>query len=279
MIAPTPGHEGHGVEKGTPVDTGDVRQAADRAGDSPIVQWGARAGYAVSALLHLLMGFLGLQLAFGQHSQSVDQSGAVALLSANPFGKALLAASFSALFLLALWQLTEVATRHETKDRLKALGKGVAYAALGLTAVGAFLTGQASSSQSTEDAARTTLSLPGGGLLLVAGGLAVIAIGGYHVWRGVTSSFLKQLVEHPPEFVVWAGRLGYAAKGVALIATGGLLALAGWQHDADAARGGLDGAFASLLELPWGTAVLAAIALGFMGYAVYGFARARLARL
>ena len=268
MIAPTPGHEGHGVEKGTPVDTGDVRQAADRAGDSPIVQWGARAGYAVSALLHLLMGFLGLQLAFGQQSQSVDQSGAVALLSANPFGKALLAASFSALFLLALWQLTEVATRHETKDRLKALGK-----------VGAFLTGQASSSQSTEDAARTTLSLPGGGLLLVAGGLAVIAIGGYHVWRGVTSSFLKQLVEHPPEFVVWAGRLGYAAKGVALIATGGLLALAGWQHDADAARGGLDGAFASLLELPWGTAVLAAIALGFMGYAVYGFARARLARL
>lgn len=261
------------------MDTDDVKQAMDRTNESPIVEWGARAGYAVSALLHLFIGFLGLQLAFGQRSQDVDQSGAVQMLAANPFGKALLVAAFVSLFLLALWQLTEIATHHETKDRLKALGKSIAYAALGLTALGAFLTGQASSAQATEDAARTTLTLPSGGLLLIVIGLAIIGVGGYHVWRGATSSFLRQLVEHPPQFVVWAGRLGYVAKGVALIVTGVLVSLAGLRHDADEARGGLDGAFKAFLELPWGSALLAAISIGFMGYAVYGFARARLARL
>ena len=72
------------------MDSGDVTAAARRAGDQPLLEAGARLGYAVSGLLHLLLAWLGVQLAVGIRATTVDQSGAFTILAGTGVGKVLL---------------------------------------------------------------------------------------------------------------------------------------------------------------------------------------------
>ena len=62
-----------------------VRASAARAQRSPAVEKGARLGYAASGLLHLLLGWLALQLVLG-HAATADQTGALAALAATGLG-------------------------------------------------------------------------------------------------------------------------------------------------------------------------------------------------
>src|SRR5690606_18298510 len=50
--------------------------AARRAQDSPAVRALARTGYAASGVLHLLVGWLAVQLTLGRSSGQADESGA-----------------------------------------------------------------------------------------------------------------------------------------------------------------------------------------------------------
>jgi hypothetical protein len=46
----------------------------------------ARAGYVVSGLLHLTIGYLAIRIALGVGGGTADQSGALAALAAKPYG-------------------------------------------------------------------------------------------------------------------------------------------------------------------------------------------------
>src|SRR5690606_41920828 len=63
--------------------------AASRAGNHPAVEKGARLGYASSGVVHLLLGWLAVQLAWGPSSQDADQTGALGQPAANPAGAVL----------------------------------------------------------------------------------------------------------------------------------------------------------------------------------------------
>lgn len=56
---------------------GNVHGAVNRATDSDAFEYAARAGFAASGVLHLLVGYIILQIALG----SADQSGALAALA------------------------------------------------------------------------------------------------------------------------------------------------------------------------------------------------------
>ena len=45
--------------------SGSAKWAAARAGDNPVVEWGARLGYGASGVLHLLLAYLTVQIALG----------------------------------------------------------------------------------------------------------------------------------------------------------------------------------------------------------------------
>ena len=75
-----------------------------------------------------------------------------------------------------------------------------------------------------------------------------------------------------------AGRVGYIAKGCALVVVGLLFLLAAWQADAEEAAG-LDGALTTIKDLAFGPYLLTLVAVGIASYGVYSFARARYARL
>src|SRR3954468_3947665 len=66
-----------------------VGRSARRAARSPALGRAARAGFAASGLVHLLVAYLVLRVAWTGGGQA-DQSGALSVLGDNPVGKGLL---------------------------------------------------------------------------------------------------------------------------------------------------------------------------------------------
>jgi hypothetical protein len=263
------------------MDTSHATTTARQAGNSPVVEWGARLGYAVLGMIHLLIAWIALKVAWniGGGSKNADTSGALETLTASGTGVVLLWVCVVGFLLLAVWQLFEAALGHgETTDRLKAAAKGVTYLFFAWTS---FTVGQGASSsaeQQTEDFTAGLMGSPGGRLLVGVVGLVVLGIAGYHVYKGWTKKFLEDLREHPGDWAVTAGRIGYVAKGVALVIVGFFFLVAAWQADPDKAQG-LDGALKTVKEQPFGPFLLTLVAAGIAAYGVYSFARSRYARV
>lgn len=261
--------------------TADLGDAARKAGDSDAVTWGARLGFAASGVVHLLIAYVALRIAWTGGGGSADQSGALAQLREAPGGGVVLWLSVIGFAMLGLWQLTEAVTGGpggEAKDRLKAAAKFVMYLALAWSALRFATGGSSSSSRQTRDFTARILEHDGGRIVVIAIGIGVVAAGGYHVYKGWAKKFLEDLREHPGAWAVHAGRVGYIAKGVSLVVLGGLFVVAGVRNAASRATG-LDGALRTLREAPSGTAVLTVVALGIAAYGIYCFARARSARV
>lgn len=257
---------------------GSAKTAAARAGDHPVVEWGARLGYGASGVLHLLLAYLTAQIALGDPGKQASQSGALATLAEEPVGEVLLWVMAAGFTMLALWQLTELVTRHEAFDKAKAGGKLVLYSALAWTSFTFASGGSTSSNKQTKDFTVTLMDAPAGRLLVGLVGVAIIGIAAYHVYKGWRERFLADLQEHPGRWVVIAAKVGYIGKGIALGAVGILFITAAIQQRAGKSTG-LDGALRSMRDLPAGTVILLGIALGLAAYGVYSFARARYARV
>lgn len=263
---------------------GDVRRAASKVENQPVLQLGARIGYAVSGVLHLLIGWIALQVAWSASGTSADQSGALQTLAGSGLGRLTLWVAVVGFLALGLFALVNtVAVRpvpgaSPWADRAKNASKGVVYLGLAWTCL-SFARGRPRSSKAqSTDFTANLLQQTGGRLMVTVVGLVVIAVGGYHVMKGWTRKFLQDLGEHPGSLAVRAGVVGYLAKGVALGVVGALFVAAAVQNSASKATG-LDGALRSLRQQPVGPWLLTAVALGIAAYGIYSFARARYARL
>lgn len=263
-----------------------VTSKAREVSDHPALEAAARAGYAVSGLLHILIGWIALQVALGGAGggRSADQSGALQSLASNSLGRALLWVAVVGFAGLALWQLADAAMGHpgEGKEawsgRLKAIAKAIVYLVLVWSSFQFARGGSSDSGQETVDATAKLMEQPGGRLLVGIVGLAVIGVGGYHVYKGWNKSFLEDLEEHPGTWATRSGRFGYIAKGIALAIVGGLFVAAGVTARAQEATG-LDGALKALRDGPFGPWLLTAMAIGFAAYGLYSFSRARHAKV
>lgn len=256
----------------------EVREVARSVADHPVIEHGARLGYAANGLLHLLIAWIGIQLALTERSETADQSGAFQTLAATAAGQVALWATGAGLVLLALWQLAEMVVRRAWAVRAKSLAKAVLYAVIAVSAIGTAQGGRTESTRQTRDLTHSLMNRPMGLVLVAVVGLVILAVAGYHVSKGWTARFLRDLAEHPPGWVIWLGRYGYIAKGVALALVGLLFVVAAVRQRATESTG-LDGAMRTLMDLPGGRVPLFLVAAGFAAYAGYSGARARYARL
>ena len=106
-------------------------------------------------------------------------------------------------------------------------------------------------------------------------------VGALHLLQlpvGYEGDYVEDLREHPGDWAMTAGRIGYIAKGVALVIVGFFFLVAAWQADPDKAQG-LDGALKTLRDAPAGPFLLTLVAVGIAAYGVYSFARSRYARV
>ncbi|WP_423918654.1 DUF1206 domain-containing protein [Frigoribacterium sp. 2-23] len=268
-----------------PDTTDDARGVASRLQNSRPMTTLARVGFAMNGVIHILIGVIALGVAFGDGGEA-DQGGALGQLASHPGGAVLLWVIVVGLWALGSFQILEAALvrgteRDDWAERAKAGGKGIAYLAVGFTAFTFARGGSSDSSGQTQSISARLLAAPGGVVLLVVLGLAVIAIGAYLVAKGARQKFREDLVVpagSAGRTTVALGVVGYVAKGVALGVVGVLFVVAAVTADPSEATG-LDGALKSLASLPFGQVVLTAVALGLIAFGVYSFVRARRARL
>jgi hypothetical protein len=255
-----------------------ARGAAQQAGDNPIIETGARVGYAANGLLHLLIAWIAVQVAWGGGAGEADQTGALSSLAGTPLGSALLWVLAVGFGLLGVWQVAEAIGRHDTKERVKAIAKAVVYLALAWTAVSVVQGSASSGSDQTESVTARLMGQSFGQALVVLVGLVVLGVAAHHVTKGWRATFLQDLRGDPGPNAERMGRVGYIAKGIALAVLGGLFVAAAVTRDPEKASG-LDGALRALLDLPLGKVLLTLVALGLAAYGLYSFVRARYARV
>ena len=269
----------------------DAANAVEDASNSRALVIAARAGFAVSGLLHLLVGFVAIQLALGKAGQAgpADQAGAVAQLAAQPQGLLLLWAGFAACVALALWQTSnavfdygQLEARKKVGKKLSAAGKALVFAVIALTFAASASGNSRISGQSTSDFTVSIIKAPGGAFLLIAIGAAIAIAGLVFVVLGVKGSFKKEL-RLPPSgtarsVVTGLGVVGYVAEGVALFLVGLLFIISTINADPRESTG-LDGGLKALREQPYGVYMLTAVGAGLICYGLYLMVKAKFARM
>ncbi len=257
--------------------------------DHDALEHGARVGLIAYGVVHVIVAWITVQLAWGGGGEEASESGAMQELAEKPLGTFLLWVVVLGLVALTLWQLATAIWGFRSEDgverarhRLAALGRGVVYAVLGYTA-GRTATGSSSGGDSSQEGMTATLmSAPAGQWLVGAVGLGIAVVGVYLIWRGVTQGFTVDLrtdalAGHTEKPVIVTGTVGHVAKGAAITIVGGLFLWAAATYDPEKA-GGLDDALTTLREQPFGPYLLTAVALGLLAYGVYCFAWARYVR-
>jgi len=268
-----------------------VHGAVNRAADSKAFEYTARAGFAASGVLHLLVAFIILRLAFGSGGDA-DQSGALSTLAKQPGGSVMLWIAAIGLFALGLWRVGEAVIGTKPGEsyggqqqdhspawkRVKALALAVVIFAIAFSALKfAMGSGQASGQQNSGLSAQLMQS-GWGKALLIAVGLGVAAVGGYHVYKGASKKFLKDLRVSGGTAITAVGVAGYVAKGVVLAGAGLLVILATLQAD-PAKASGLDSAVKTLGQAPFGKILLIVAALGIAAFGAYSFVRSKHGRM
>jgi hypothetical protein len=268
----------------------DSRGKAEQAGDSASLEALARVGLIAYGVVHLLIGWLALQIAWGAASKSADSSGALGTLADQPFGKILLCLVAVGLVALALWQASATIwgyRNHEGAKRVRKQvtsgTKAVIYAALGVSAASVALGLGSWSSQSQQQATSGVLAWPAGYVIVVVTGLIIIGVGVAGVVKGVKKSFVEEIDTSSmspvaQEGVARLGQVGYIAKGAALGVVGGLLSYAALTFVRQKAQG-LDGALQAILAQPFGRYLLTAVALGFLAFGLFALLQSRYRRM
>jgi Domain of Unknown Function (DUF1206) len=87
---------------------GEAADAVEAASNTKALDVVARSGFAVMALLHIVIGAIAIAiaLALGQPGQA-EPTGAIEQLAANPWGPGVMWAGLVGCAGLALWQLSE----------------------------------------------------------------------------------------------------------------------------------------------------------------------------
>lgn len=278
------------------VGSADVKGTVDKATNSTAFEYAARAGFAVSGLLHLLLAYLVLRIAFGGGGNA-DQSGALATIASTPGGTIVLWAATVGLAALGLWRVAEFITGSkshdpsdggddDTKDmvvqRVKSASLAVVYFGLAFSAAKFAMGSGQNTAQQNSGMSAQMMQSGFGRVVLIVVGLVVIGVGGYHVYKGATKRFYKDLTisegASQSTYVTPIGMAGYLAKGLVLGGAGVLVIVATLQFD-PAKASGIDAALKTLGQAPFGKFLLVIAALGFAAYGLYNFVHSKFGRM
>ena len=267
----------------------DVAAQAERVGrktdDSSLLDHAVRVGLVAYGIVHLLIAWVAVQLAFGSEEGSASSDGALSQMASTPVGGVLLYVVAGGFGALVLWQLVEALGGHRdeegTKRLFKRLGSGlkvVLYGLLGWSALKIAM-GGGSDGGGTDTLTARLMAMPGGQILVGLVGAGVLAYGGRLIYRGLSESFMEKLQAkgrsgNDGKAFRLFGKVGYVSKGLALFIIAGLFLWAAWTHDPKKS-GGLDQALHQVLDQPFGMPMLLALGAGIACYGLFAFAWAR----
>jgi len=246
----------------------------------------ARLGYGARGIVYGLVGGLALLAAIGSGGQTGGSRSALQTLLAQPFGRLWLALIALGLFGFCAWRVVEALTDadHRGSDmkgwsiRGAHLIGAAIYGGLAVSALSLAL-GRGSGGgddQAAQDWTAWLMSKPFGLWLVGLVGLAIAATGlgfAWKAWHGDVAARLS-LPADKREWIVFLGRMGFAARGVVFILIGGFLVLAAL-HASSSEAHGLGGALHALQQQPYGWVLLALTACGLFAFGLFGLVQAR----
>ena len=263
---------------------------ADRATDSDAFEYAARAGFAVSGVLHVLVAYIILRIAFGAGGNA-DQSGALTTLAKQTGGALILWVVAVGLVALGLWRIAEAIVGSKPSERsgqsrddtpawkrAKSIGLAIVNFAIALSAARFAMGSGHQSSQQNAGLSAQMMQSGWGKAVLILVGLGLVAVGGYHVYKGLSKKFLKDLRTSGGSGITAVGVAGYVAKGLVLAGAGVLVIVATLQADPSKATG-FDAAVKTLGHAPFGRVLLVVAALGIASFGAYSFVRSRYGRM
>ena len=271
------------------MNAGNVAGKAERAGrrteNSEWFDRAVRFGLVVYGVVYLVLAWLGIQLAMGDHEGKATTKGAVAQLAEQPFGTFMIILVAIGMFLLVLWRLFDLFLGHHEDDgadlwkhRASDLMKALLYSAICWSAI-SVLMGSGGGGSGAKDFSATILGLPGGQVWLTLIGLGIMVYGGNQIYLAWNEKHQKKLAtegksgEAGKAYMLF-GKIGYIAKGIAVGLVGGLFVYAAFTQDPEKS-GSTDKALHKVLQQPFGPWLLIALSIGIACYGLFQFARAR----
>lgn len=254
--------------------------------DAPgrVVDTLGRIGLVGYGIVHVIVAWLALQVAFGVPDAPPDADGAVGTVARTPGGFFALGVAVIGLLAFAVWQLTAAAIGfrwvsggERVRKRVGAVAKAAAMSGLAVIVL-SYLTGMHTGGTRVQKVAADVLALPAGRALLGLAAAVIVGIAGAMTYTGVRRTFMGDLdvrnlapgVRHAIQVV---GVVGHLARALALAVVGALAGAAALFADAEWA-GGLDVALRTLGSTVLGAWLLAVVAVGFAAFGVFCFADA-----
>jgi hypothetical protein len=261
---------------------------ADRAvRRSPALAWAVRGGLVGYGVLHLLIGFVAVRLVLTSDAGQATGRGALAQLAGEASGRVALAIMAVGFAAMVAWQVIAAAVGYRNLDGwtrgLQRFGAGcraVVSGYLAVTAAELASLGSSAGSGSPGSTTASVMSWPAGAWIVALAGAVVAAVGVGLAVFGWRAGFLDQLDQQARSIdgrrvpIVVLGRVGYVAKGVALVVLGLLLVWAARTHDPQKS-GGLDEALHELLGDTPGKVAIIVVASGLGCFGLFLLARAR----
>ena len=200
-----------------------ARSPDDRAHNSEWMDHAVRVGLVSYGVVHLILAWLALRLAFGDGGGNASNQGALHQLAQSTLGRVSLYVVAAGFVALVVWQALEAAFGHRDEDggkrvlkRVTSAGKVVLYGSL---AVSAFktATGGSSGGGGTKGLTGTMMSWPAGPLLVGLVAVGILVVAGFLVHRGWTEKFRAKLdfkgqSGKDGRTYIWLGQAGYIAR-------------------------------------------------------------------
>lgn len=267
------------------------RSVRDGRSDAPgpAIDALGRTGLVSYGIVHVVVAWLAVKIAFGSPGAPADAQGAVAEIAGTGAGAVGLVLIAVGLVAFAVWQLTAawlgfrwVSGGERRRKRVGAVAKAVAMLGLAGVTTGFLVSGRRSGDRGMRDVVADILRLPAGRLLVLLAGATIVVVAITMTYTGVRRTFMGDLdLRRVPRalrlLIEGVGAVGHLARALALAVVGVLVGTAAVLSDADRA-GGLDAALRTLAETPLGPALLVVVALGFGAFGLYCGADAALRR-
>ncbi|QAY75759.1 DUF1206 domain-containing protein [Sphingosinicella sp. BN140058] len=238
----------------------------------------ARIGFAARGVMYVLIGILALFT-----GRSEDGAGALEQLNSG-FGRLLLGVMAVGFLGYGLWRVSDAIYDSEGNGSgakgiaVRAGGAASGIIHLGLCVLAASMTAgtrQGSGGDSTRQGAAATLDLPGGEMLLLIAGIALLATGAIQLSKAWRADFLRNLDSEAASRlqIKRLGQAGFTARGIVFLVMGWFLIRAGWESRSSEA-GGMGQALASL-----NPTIHALVAAGLLLFGLFSFVEARHRRI
>lgn len=247
----------------------------------------ARAGLVARGVMYVLIGWIAILIVVGKASQQADRSGALHTVAGTRFGGFLLWLLFAGFTGLALWRLSEAAYGsagsggRKATTRLQSLGRALIYGfvAYGTLKYALGAGAPQSTNQQSVDLTASAMKHPGGQVLVVVIGLALVAGGVYLAYQAWRREFLRTLQTgrmraRTRRAVEWLGVVGGIARGIVFATAGVFLVVAAVRAQPQQAKG-IDSALRTLATTPLGPLVLVVVAIGLIMFGLFSCCQAR----